>query len=88
MVFEKGKVRCTECDWHGHENDMLMAPNPFDGAETVTGCPKCKSVDSMVCVCDETGCTKDVSCGWPSPQGYRNTCGAHATYFHKGESDD
>lgn len=27
--------------------------------------------------CDEPGCTQRVTCGWPSPSGYRRTCGHH-----------
>jgi len=27
--------------------------------------------------CDEPGCMKQVSCGWPSPEGYRSTCFDH-----------
>lgn len=27
--------------------------------------------------CDEPGCTKQQSCGWPSDAGYRLTCGEH-----------
>jgi hypothetical protein len=28
-------------------------------------------------ICDEPGCTETVSCGWPSENGYRRTCGEH-----------
>lgn len=27
--------------------------------------------------CDEPGCIKRRTCGWPSPAGYRHTCGDH-----------
>jgi hypothetical protein len=27
--------------------------------------------------CDEPGCEKHAGCGWPSPNGYRRTCGQH-----------
>ena len=27
--------------------------------------------------CDVPGCGKTVSCGWPSPAGYRRTCHVH-----------
>lgn len=87
MTLQKGKVRCVECGWRGHENEMLLAPNPFDATDTVAGCPKCKSVDSLVSVCDEVGCDKDVNCGWPSGQGYRNTCIEHTDFFNEGESN-
>jgi len=28
--------------------------------------------------CDEPGCKKRISCGTPTPDGYRSTCGDHA----------
>lgn len=28
-------------------------------------------------ICDEEGCLEDVSCGWCSEEGYRNTCYNH-----------
>jgi hypothetical protein len=28
-------------------------------------------------VCDEPGCDRDASGGWPSPNGYRHTCHEH-----------
>ena len=27
--------------------------------------------------CDEPGCEKEATCGWPSTDGYRRTCGDH-----------
>jgi len=71
------KVICDECGWHGQEEEMLIAKNPFDESENVNGCPKCKSVDSMLVACDEPGCWKQTSCGTPTPDGYRTTCGQH-----------
>ena len=77
MSIEKGKVICNECYWRGHESKILNAPNPFDIDDTIIGCPVCKSVDSLECVCDESKCYSRVSCGTPTPDGYRNTCGNH-----------
>jgi len=71
------KVLCKECDWHGLETEMLRAPNPFDAEEILTGCPKCKSVGSLVLACDEPECWQESSCGTPTPSGYRRTCGKH-----------
>lgn len=28
-------------------------------------------------MCDEPGCTEPTSCGFPTPNGYRRTCGKH-----------
>lgn len=72
------KVRCEECDWHGEESEILTAKNPFDETETINGCPNCKSVDSIRVACDEPGCFEFSSCGTPTDNGYRQTCGKHA----------
>jgi hypothetical protein len=65
------------CNWHGTSDEVLRAPHPFDPGEEVWGCPKCKSIDSLYLACDEPGCWKPVSCGTPTPTGYRSTCGQH-----------
>ena len=33
--------------------------------------------------CDVDGCSHRVSCGWPSPDGYRRTCGQHYEGHHQ-----
>jgi hypothetical protein len=68
--------RCTECGWIGSE--LLTAPNPFDPEDVICGCPECRSVDDFEPVCDEVGCDKDATSGWPSPTGYRWTCHNHS----------
>ena len=30
--------------------------------------------------CDERGCRKQATCGWPTNGGYRRTCGDHMRY--------
>lgn len=72
------KVLCPECHWHGLNSEALSAPNPFDLKNVVTGCPRCKSVDSLLVACDEPGCWRETSCGTPTPLGYRRTCSTHA----------
>lgn len=69
------KYTCSECDWHGF--DALRAPNPFDVAEDILGCPKCKSAETLRVACDELECWREVTCGTPTPRGYRQTCGEH-----------
>jgi hypothetical protein len=73
------KVKCSahRCDWRGQDDELLKAQNPFDADDIVIGCPKCKSIDSIVCVCDEDGCWDPGTCGTPTPDGYRNTCWKH-----------
>lgn len=71
------KLLCEGCNWHGPQSEMLTAPNPFDPAGAINGCPKCKSVECLVVACDEPDCWRETSCGTPTPTGYRRTCGEH-----------
>lgn len=68
---------CEACGWHGSESDLLKAPNPFAPGEQIFGCPSCKSIDCFSVVCDEPGCWRSVTCGTPTPAGYRSTCRRH-----------
>ena len=38
---------------------------------------KYDALKPLVGMCDEPNCYKDSSCGWPTDDGYRHTCGAH-----------
>lgn len=73
------KVLCNarRCGWHGQEEEVLQAPNPFDSTDTLQGCPECKSVETIFVACDEPDCWKQATCGTPTPSGYRQTCGKH-----------
>lgn len=57
------KVRCTECSWWGTWDQRLSAPSPFMADEIISGCPKCRSIYSLVPLCDEPGCTQEVVAG-------------------------
>jgi hypothetical protein len=46
-----------------------------------------KELKRFARVCDEPGCFKPSSCGWPSDEGYRNTCYEHSN-FEKYKSKD
>ena len=71
------KVKCEECDWKGTDDELKRASNPWDINDFITGCPECNSVNSTHYVCDEPSCWRIVSCGTPTPNGYRSTCGEH-----------
>lgn len=75
----KEKVVCNErrCNWHGIDDDILRAPSPFEEGETLYACPKCKEVNSVVVACDEPGCWEEATCGAPTENDYRRTCGKH-----------
>lgn len=77
MTPEQDKVICEECGWRGRVNELLQANHPFDPNDTAMGCPRCKSIDLCVSLCDEPGCQRKVACGFPVEGGYRNTCGDH-----------
>ena len=37
-----------------------------------------EKMKSKFAICDEPGCCDQVSCGTPTENGYRSTCGKHA----------
>ena len=63
--------------WEGNNELMLWGKNPFNEKEIITGCPECKSIDSCFAVCDEPKCWEPATCGTPTKEKYRNTCGKH-----------
>ena len=77
MSIEKNKLMCGECDHFCTSTEILKATNPFDQDDTLIFCPNCKSVNTMICICDEPGCLSKATCGTPSADGYRNTCLLH-----------
>ena len=81
-MIDKDKVLCAECNWRGHLKDVLTALNPFDLEDEIVGCPRCKSVNSISGVCDEMGCEEIDTCGFPTPEGYRRTCGKHYRQYN------
>ncbi len=72
--------RCKECDTITLESELPEATNPFDINQIVVGCPVCKNIGSFVLICDEPGCTQEVTAGFPVDEGfggYRQTCSKH-----------
>lgn len=76
-TVEKHKWLCEECGKIAMEDDVLKAPNPFDPQYELYGCPTCREVSTLVMACDEPGCRREVCCGIPTPNGYRQTCSEH-----------
>ncbi len=70
------------CGWRGIE--YLVAPNPFDTLDDISGCPDCKAVEQIVSGCQWIGCTKPSTRGYPIERadahnaGYVVTCYEHA----------
>jgi hypothetical protein len=48
-----------------------LAENDHDKLKKILSC------------CDEPGCYKQISSGWPSENGYRQTCGDHYRLYNK-----
>lgn len=49
------KFVCKECGWCGLGGDRLVAPNPFDPAGTIYGCPVCLVGNCFRVACDKDG---------------------------------
>lgn len=77
------QCRCDECGLVCTKGDWLLAKNPFDASEILTGCKRCHAINSFDMVCDEEGCEKIAGCGWPSGDVYRHTCSDHYWFDNK-----
>jgi hypothetical protein len=68
---------CTACGWRGTDDEILSAPSPFEPQFTIYACPACKEIEQLRGCCDEPGCWEPDTCGTPTADGYRRTCGKH-----------
>jgi hypothetical protein len=85
MIATETRWKCKSC-WHiSVTAQLLRGKNPFNEADIISGCPKCKGVEGFYEVCDEPGCTTASRTGWKSGAGYRRTCDAHSAAFRKGK---
>ena len=73
----KDKIVCIECGFKGYTRELLKGVNPFNESQGIYGCPDCYSIDSERVACDEDKCWNEATCGTPTKDGYRNTCGKH-----------
>lgn len=74
---------CQSCGWNGGDAELLRAISPFDAAETIVGCPKCKTADDIANACDDPECAQKATCGFPAQGGYRRTCDRHSQWRDK-----
>ena len=79
MSDENRKVVCHDykCGWHGLMDEALKAESPFDKGQEIHACPGCYEIGQLRVACDEPGCWEFATCGCPTPDGYRQTCGKH-----------
>ncbi len=70
-------------------SDGMTISNEFDlntvpDARAALAANDHEKLKKVLSCCDEPGCYEEISCGWPSPDGYRQTCGDHFnTHFQK-----
>jgi hypothetical protein len=90
MAVELGKVRCTMCEaiMNMEQLDRVTDPHPLVGQEPEQWlvCPRCRTPENFVHLCDEPGCKITATCGWTDPriEMYRRTCSVHMTTKLKG----
>lgn len=78
MDYREAKIKCTECGWKGLGKELLEAKNPFDDSDFISGCPDCKSINSVLYVCEEKGCWSEATCGTQTIRDkYMRLCGNH-----------
>ena len=65
------------CSWKGTRGDVRLAPNPFNPEDTITGCPDCDCINTIVEACDVSGCWESITCGTPTMNGFLHTCSKH-----------
>ena len=82
IVKDRGWL-CMSCSYVSTDADLLRAPSPFDPSAELTGCPNCRDCGEFRLLCDEPGCGREASGGWPTGDdsdawgGYRQTCAEH-----------
>lgn len=72
---------CRECDCIVSDSEMLRASHPFLNNHEVTGCPRCRDINTFEAACHRARCKRSVSCGEPWPDGvYRWSCADHSLW--------
>ena len=80
--YHRGKCRCA-CGWRGQVDDLIQCDVVRQGTGSIVGyihvCPRCLDLDSnaVTWCCEAPGCWLDRTCGTPTADGYRLTCGEH-----------
>lgn len=63
--------KCRECGHVCASGDILSAPHPFRPEEELSGCPSCRSAESMIGACSSEGCPNEADMGCPNMFGFR-----------------
>jgi len=77
------RIQCKNCKWLGLGKDILVAVNPFNSADFISGCPGCKQVapglEQLCCIQD---CKKSIYHVFATKaHGYLFTCHEHHKEF-------
>lgn len=97
-MSEHRRYRCLSCDEETSAENILHGVNPFDpdgkmGDPVLLGCPHCFAAGTgagfFVALCDEPGCDREASTGWPTKDGgYRHTCFQHGEWRGEHRASD
>lgn len=74
--MDKDKIKCEECGWSGHNKKADKIKDPKSDMTWIV-CPNCRIPEHLICLCDEDKCWRETTCGTPTKNGYRHTCGEH-----------
>ena len=85
MVYDNSKRLCTECEWLGDSGELDYVQDPKRDDNGWWICPKCRSADTLLMVCDEPLCNLAATCGTPTKDGYRSVCGKHYQKIYASE---
>lgn len=74
--------RCDACGHRLSDSEIVTTyvdhPKPGHDRVRLAQCPECGECEQFVNVCDEPGCERDATCGWPTKAAdYRRTCYDH-----------
>ena len=85
QIHKEERWQCRNCKAVMLQSSLLKAESPFSRSDILIACPACKCCDQgFWLLCDEPGCSREVTGGWPTGNdadewgGYRQTCDAHS----------
>jgi hypothetical protein len=83
-VSYANKWICRACFFIGplEEFTFVRDPRRDDPADGWYACNQCDAIDQITTACDEPGCTREGSCGFPvdDARRYRRTCFEHSAF--------
>jgi hypothetical protein len=78
---------CLHCRFIGAFDAFEQVEDPGELGNWWTVCPSCRTPEQVTSACDEPGCNREGSCGFPTPEGgYRRTCFDHSIFKPKEET--